>query len=366
MAHLAYVCGFVIGAASSVEAAVSSSRFNCSDFRVPARVPVDVRTLHPGHISFVMAVGDSITAAFSARSDLLEARDISWSTGVGNAQQLTVPFMISRFNPKVAGASTKAVLPADLPHIPHGDYHPMTDHLNVAESEGAVHRNSMVEQWSYLNASARLYEPAFSHGWKMLTVWMTANDVCGMCHTPLANTSYLAKWIDGYDALLHNVSKTFSNVYVSLLSTLDLSHIHRLQRTKLGCTIEHKFVHECGCVGQGNTSELRLLDANVHTMNAALRQLAIAWQARLQAQGRSDMAVVYQNFMEGIGAQLDISFLSRLDCFHPSTVGHEDLAIGLWNGLLCSDDRAHMCGRPFRPNLAPFCPTVDTVLYAGP
>jgi len=325
-----------------------------------------VRAQHQGHFSLVMAVGDTNTAAISAPSLLKEARDISWSIGIGNAQQLTAPFMISRFNPKVAGASTKAVLPADLPHMPHGDYHPKTDHLNVAESEGAVHRNSMVEQWAYLNASTRLYEPAFSQGWKMLTVWMTANDVCGRCHAPLTNTSYLADWVAGYDALLYNVSTTFSKVYVSLLSTLDLSHIHRLQRTKLGCTIEHKFLHECGCVGKGNASELRRLDANIHTMNAALRQLAIDWQARLHAQGRSDMTVVYQNFMEGVGAQLDISFLSRLDCFHPSTVGHEDLAIGLWNNLLCSEDRAHMCGRPFSPNLTPVCPTVDTVLYSGP
>ena len=45
------------------------------------------------------------------------------------------------------GMSTTPVLPKDIPHMPHNDYHPITDHLNFAESEGAVHRGSLVEQW---------------------------------------------------------------------------------------------------------------------------------------------------------------------------------------------------------------------------
>lgn len=113
---------------------------------------------------------------------------------------------------------------------------------------------------AYVNATSRLYEPGLTQGWKMLTP---------MCKAPLANTSFLASWVDGYDALLRNVSTTFSKVYASLLSTLGLSHIHRLQHIKLGCTIEHQFLHECGCVGQGNTSEPRQLDSNIHMMNAA-------------------------------------------------------------------------------------------------
>ena len=72
---------------------VQSGRFRCSDFEVPPAPGDSVRDLHPGHVGYVMVMGDSITAAFAARSTLLEARDISWSIGVGEKDQLTLPYI---------------------------------------------------------------------------------------------------------------------------------------------------------------------------------------------------------------------------------------------------------------------------------
>ena len=40
----------------------------------------------------------------------------------------------------------------------------------------------------------------------------------------------LKKWAAGYDELLTNVTSKLKNVYVNLVSTLDLSHIARIQR----------------------------------------------------------------------------------------------------------------------------------------
>jgi len=65
------------------------------------------------------------------------------------------------------------------------------------------------------------------------------------------------------------------------------------------------------------------------------------------------MAVVEQSYQEGIGATLDISFLNKLDCFHPSELGHEDLAIGLWNSMLCHS-RADRCSEVFS-RCVPLC-----------
>jgi len=44
-----------------------------------------------------MALGDSITAAFAVRATLLEGRDISWSVGTGTADNVTLPFLLSRY-----------------------------------------------------------------------------------------------------------------------------------------------------------------------------------------------------------------------------------------------------------------------------
>ena len=49
----------------------------------------------------------------------------------------------------------------------NGDYNPKSDNPNVAESEGAVHRGSLEEQWKcIIQASPK--QADFSFGWKSL------------------------------------------------------------------------------------------------------------------------------------------------------------------------------------------------------
>ena len=198
---------------------------------------------------------------------------------------------------------------------------------------------------------------------------MTANDVCGAgdeCQHPVSQ-KYLDAWVKGTDDLIANVSRTMKRVYVNLISTLDLSNIARLQRTTAFCSLEHRVIlRECGCIDRGNATELKQLDENTHAMNAQLHLLAQNWTKRLAASGRDDMAVVVQPFQEGIGANLDLSFLNKLDCFHPSTVAHQDLAIGLWNSMLCTSDRKGRCGQSFTADIKPVCPTIDSTFYTGP
>jgi len=316
-------------------------------------------------------MGDSITAGFAARGTPFEDRNLSWSIGIGSAAQLTFPWMLSNYNPKVGGQSTKSVIPRDIAKLPDGDYHPRTDYLNVAESSGAVHRGSMVQQWQYIQEqiSDTSKYPGFDDAWKVLTVWMTANDVCGAgseCQHAISEKD-LNHWVSTTDTLLRNVSQTMKKVYVNLVSTLDLSNIHRLQQESgTFCKVEHMIIRECGCIDRGNATELANLDMNVHTMNSALHGLAAKWHTNLTAEGRLDMAVVVQSFQEGIGATLDPSFLNRLDCFHPSTIAHESLAVGLWNSMFCTDGRKDRCGEVFSPHMPVTCPTIDSTFYTGP
>jgi len=99
-------------------------------------------------------------------------------------------------------------------------------------------------------------------------------------------------------------------------------------------------------------------------MNARFHQFAADWQSKLAAQGRTDIAIVSQDFFEGLGPELDNSFLSRLDCFHPSAKAHQDLAVGLWNSMLCTDDRANACG--WTLDAAATCPTETSYFQTGP
>lgn len=349
---------------STLFAVAAGGRFDCPHLESrPA--PKDVSALHPSHVSLVLAFGDSLTAAFSARSNLYEARDISYAAGTGSADQLTLPWLLEQYSAKLDGQSTKAVLPKGITHLPDGDYHPKTDGLNFAESEGAAHRGSVDQQWGYLLEQKGKYED-FDSRWKVFTYFMYANDIVGLCDGPAVEANDYKMWEQKTEEFLENVTSTMSNVYVNVLAMLDLSHIHRVQQSKTGCKILHDLIiQEGGCTDRGTEEQLAQLDENVHFVNSRVHQFAADWTAKLQAQGRRDIAVVAQGFLEGYGAAMDSRFLSKLDCFHPSAEAHEDLAVGLWNSMLCTDDRAGQCGQPFARGMPVACPTENSVFYTG-
>lgn len=282
----------------------------------------------------------------------------------GTADQVTLPYMINAYTETpVDGSSTKAVLPKDIAHLPHDDYHPETDRMNVAESEGAVHRGSLDEQWAFIQKQMSM-RPDFNapNKWKVLTLWMTANDVCGECNGPMD----LTLWAGKTNIFLNNVSTSMQNVLVNLVGMFDMSNVARVQRANVECDIEHRYIlQECGCIDRGNSTQLKQLDENVHSMNAKLHEIAGTWQQKLKNESRGDMAVVMQGYLEHQGSIFKRSFLSKLDCFHPSAESHQDLAIGLWNTMLCGE-REHLCGMSFNPDIAPTCPTESSVFYTGP
>lgn len=307
-----------------------------------------------------MAMGDSITAGFSARSDIYESRDISWSIGKGEAKQMTFPWLVEQYSPKVEGQSTKKVLPKDVLRLPKGDYHPETDHLNVAESSGAVHSGSLVEQWGYLEKALEKYTNLDGR-WKVLTIFMLANDVCYQCSLPM----YTGAWRAAYDALLAKVVSKLTKTYVNLVPMLQLSDIHRIQQGRIGCKIEHTIIDEAGCIDNGTPAQLAMMDANTRALNNQLHEMAVSWQAKLKQDGRTDMYIGTQPFLEGIGKTLDHTFISKLDCFHPSAMAHQELAIALWDSMLVHDRKnLHKYIQVPGPKL--ICPTKDSVFYTGP
>lgn len=160
-----------------------------------------------------------------------------------------------------------------------------------------------------------------------------------------------------------------SNVYVNLISTVNLSNIHRTQQETPYCKNLHKYVlHEGGCLDKKDVTqeELNLMDHNIQVMNEELHKLAAKWYQTLQDQNRKDVAIQMQDFQIGIGPELDHEFFDALECFHPSALGQSLLATGLWNQMLCTEDRAGRCGQEFNKHMVATCPTADSVFYVGP
>lgn len=337
--------------------------FNCPRVKTPPEPGLDITKLHPGHVSIVMAMGDSITAGFSARSDLYEARDISFSSGEGGEDQLTLPWLLSQYSSKVEGASTKKHLVKDFLHLPHADYVPDTDKLNVAESSGAVHSGSLDEQWGYLVEHFSNYSN-FADRWKVLTIFMVADDISGSCYVPIGNNA--SRWGAEYGKLFSKIESKLTRTYVNLIPLLDLSQIHRIQQGRLGCKLKHLLIDEAGCVDKRGVTaaQLALLDSNIHALNSQLHDVAKSWNQKFKDAGRTDMYIAVQGFLEHQGKTLDHTFLSGFDCFHPSKEAHQQLAIALWDSMLCHD-RKNLCGVKV-PGPSLVCPTEESVFYTGP
>lgn len=353
---------------SASPAPTPGSLFNCPKLSAVADPGDDISKLHPSHVSVMMAVGDSITAAFAAKNGIKENRDISWSIGDGDAGQLTLPWMMGQYSDKIEGSSHASVLPVLLPGLPKNDYHGFAkDGLNVAESSGAANSGSVDEQWNYLKKNVGKISD-FQNRWKVLTYWMFANDVTPNCNLPFAISPMGLKWESKTSEFLTNVvnDKRFRRTYINLVGMIDLSQIHRIQSTHLECAAIHAVINEAGCVDKGTDAQRRQLDANVHAMNARLHKFASDWREKLQQMGRTDIAIVMQPFAEGVGKTLTRSFLSNTDCFHPSKSAHQSLAVGLWNSMLCTSDRETLCNYVFAPNVEPTCPTEQSVFYTGP
>lgn len=309
-----------------------------------------------------MAVGDSITAGFAARGLPEEDRDIAFPVGKGTNSSVTLPWLLEQYSQKVEGQSTKAVMPIDVKHLPWNDYHNETDNMNVAETSAHVTYGSLAEQWRFLTSNFQRYEN-FEKRWKVLTVWMTANDACIACSEPVEGTAMFADWESRMQRFLENVTGTLRNTYVSLVSTLNISHVAKFNSSSPLCQVLGRQLHECPCLNKGTDFALSMLDRNIFAFNRRLHRFAADWRTNLT--NRSDVAIVVQPFLEGFGADLKKDFLSTFDCFHPSITAHQDLAIGLWNSMLCTGDRKTLCGKGFAPGANATCPTKDSAFYTG-
>ena len=68
------------------------------------------------------------------------------------------------------------------------------------------------------------------------------------------------------------------------------------------------------------------MDNATAAFNGAIESVVSKWSRT----AFDDFAVVLQPYMEGFVVP-EISWLSPIDCFHPSDLAHSFMAMGLWN-----------------------------------
>lgn len=348
VALLAAACAAAAAAAAASEVTTGPRGLSCPA-PTPRPAPTSVRDLRPQDVRLVAAVGDSITAAFAVEGGLWEYRDESWSVG-GGPNKTTLFNYVKAFSPSVAGASTVDHFP-ELHHTKHAF---PSDHLNAAQS-GAVVADVADEQVAYLVAQLNATKGAAT-AWKVLTVFIMANDVCKACGD---SAETVASFSDNYDAFLAKIQAEIDYVFVNLVTLMPLSALAKLTHASTDCTFEHSFLHECHCVFKGNSTDWAEMDTYTDGYNAAIHKLAAKYNAMDDTH-----AYVVQPFLEK-SIIPDLSYVSTLDCFHPSLKAHSDMGTLLWNQMLLPAANKTSGGLPSGQWFQePVCPG-DGVFYSS-
>uniref|UniRef100_UPI00398EC5B8 phospholipase B1, membrane-associated n=1 Tax=Pristiophorus japonicus TaxID=55135 RepID=UPI00398EC5B8 len=310
----------------------SGSEVICMERDPSNAVPVSVHQLRPADIKVIAALGDSLTAGNGAGSkpnDILDIitqyRGLAWSIG-GNENITTVTTLtniLREFNPSLVGYST-GIGRQDTPQ----------SFLNQAVA-GAEAPELMIQVRKLVKLLKNDSRINFQEDWKMITLFIGANDLCKFCEDPnkYSPDNFMNSIQEVLDILHSEVPRVFVNL-VTVLNIIPLRELFTEPRVK--CP---RFLLKllCECVINPLDNSPQLEELQVLNRKYQERTHLLVGSGRYDT--REDFTVVIQPFVEDIEIPRtkdglpDKSYFAP-DCFHFSVKGHSQVARGLWKNLL--------------------------------
>jgi len=326
---------------------------------LPAHNTTSIFDLRPSDINVMMAVGDSITTGFGILGALNETRGRSFSMG-GDAGAITLPNFFKYFSSKLVGFSTGTY----EAEVCYGINCPAVRYLSAHDANNAAKSGSMVVdmvsmQVNYLIRQINKNEDMdVQQDWKVLTIMIGANDLCASC---TFNLTYLDP--DDYQnnlmGTLERLRTSLPRTFVNIVPGFNISQAYELsQKTERCQNISRPLFIQCDCLfAPGNGAIREQIDSRMTQFNARAAQVASYYQRKAY----DNFAVVIQPFATNTHiSDLPTSFISRVDCFHPSKPGQEAMAVALWNSMLTP---AATKKTSLNMDDKPICPTQDTLIY---
>jgi len=302
----------------------------------------DVNNLRPGNIKVLMSMGDSITAAMSAKDtnilNLHEYRGLSFPIGT-DPGVMTFANLLKQYSPPGYPLGTSTGI---------GKRTMSTNGLNAAVS-GAIN-SDMLGQAEWLVAELKANSKInMAKDWKVVTIWIGSNNICQVCNDAVGNNAvnYEKHIYAALDYFYTHVPRLF----VNLLAILDITKIYDINNGL--CSILHP--NECPCPSSRNANVRQTVKAviseYVHTANIIA--------ANYTARKNPEFAVVVQPFLVD-SPIYNRTYLSAADCFHPSAIAHEAAGIALWNSIITPIAKKPYAWDPAQP---PLCATSESLLY---
>ncbi|KAL4648972.1 phospholipase B1, membrane-associated-like [Arapaima gigas] len=302
------------------------SNLSCVDRAPSSTIPTSVHKLRPGDIKVVAALGDSITAGFGAKSKNIiqlktEYRGVSWNIGGDNNLEsvTTLPNILREFNPSLRGFS-----------VGQGS---QKKGFNMAVS-GAKASQVPAQVQNLIQAMKESKEIDFEKDWKLITLFIGANDLCQYCldRNNLSPLNYSHHLRQSLDLLYNNVPR----VMVNILQIMQIEGLRKIKSDTLGCSLLQRNL--CPCIltlseDSLELNEMKMINREYQVSSCRL----LIFQGRYD--GREDFTVVLQPYFQNtiiplsVDGTPDLSYFS-VDCFHFSERGHAEMAIALWNNML--------------------------------
>ncbi|KXS14729.1 hypothetical protein M427DRAFT_44912 [Gonapodya prolifera JEL478] len=197
-----------------------------------------------------------------------------------------------------------------------------------------VHSPSQYEATAKLVAAATLASP------RLLSIFITSNDLCAACNERFAPPSVFAQKLE---EVLLEVRNTIPRTVVNIALGFNISGVYTITNNDPKCDLPHHLAQriECPCAGflylyaeQGAKDSQKMDDTAQQDNSAilALRQSFLPGGRNYDPVHKDTFAVVVDPGFSGIKIESWPSdMLSDIDCFHPSARAHAWMA-----GVLCS------------------------------
>ncbi|KAI8647148.1 hypothetical protein BD408DRAFT_408682 [Parasitella parasitica] len=314
----------------------------------------DAYHLRPNDIKAVIAIGDSISAGFgmiSKRppfSTILEYRGKVFSVG-GDKGEYTIPNYLSAWtNTSNRGPPTGYTFP-----LSRGK---QLD--NAVSGSKTQDLNEQISRLVYLLSTSKYKD--IKDEWKLVTLFIGANNVCVLCEPPITTLPGLAEadiFEDNVRQALARIKNEVGKSFVNLVALFNVSSVYEASRGDPYCefVLDPSHLVICSCI-QGDEKQRRAADRVVNEYNLRLEKL----EKEFKQQNLMELGVSYQpGFKQFPIAKYKQSYFSGVDCFHPNKCANQLMSIILWNNMFSSKEEKNkaydiesldfICPSPQRP-----------------
>lgn len=321
--------------------------------KTPAKSILDVRI---DEIKVIGAMGDSVSAAFVARPklvkdlpvtlvDLIEYRGISFSTG-GDVGSPSLGNLIGQLNPNLVGKSKGQRAYLGLPNSGDG--------FNVAVT-GAI-ASDLHEQTNIIISKIKGQKDInLGNDFKLITLFIGSNDICNSCINKVDPDA----WANLLRTTITKLEQNIPRTIVIIPQLFRVSELWDLTSALPYCDKRRAspFTAECRCAfmeDENGKAKRKALDELTDKLNDKIIEIRNEYVMKNSSSFMVTTDYSTRNFSL---KKNGLEFISDTDCFHPSQLGHEQVAKALFSNLSKPFDQKNLI---INKQTAVECPSHDS------